>query len=185
MTPHFSLINMLAGVALIAAPAWPGHDARFIWNATGSVPLGLYRIESADRIDVTDLAVIVPPDDVADFLAERGYLPRGVPLIKRVLALPDTTVCRTGTTITAYDHAYGEARDRDSLGRDLPDWQGCHVIADGDLFLMNWDAADSFDGRYFGPIPASTVIGRAIPIWTPGDPAPVADDFREPVPDEP
>ncbi|MBT2842902.1 S26 family signal peptidase, partial [Staphylococcus coagulans] len=22
------------------------------------------------------------------------------------------------------------------------------------------------DGRYFGPIPASSVIGRAVPLWT-------------------
>ena len=25
---------------------------------------------------------------------------------------------------------------------------------------------DSLDGRYFGPIPASSVIGRALPLWT-------------------
>jgi type IV secretory pathway protease TraF len=30
---------------------------------------------------------------------------------------------------------------------------------------MNWQSADSLDGRYFGPIPASAVIGRAHPVW--------------------
>ena len=101
MTARVTLLAMLAGTALITVPICTGHDARWIWNASASVPLGLYRIEPADRIDATDLVVVMPPDELADFLAERGYLPRGVPLIKRVLALPDTSVCRTGTTITA------------------------------------------------------------------------------------
>ena len=52
------------------------------------------------------------------------------------------------------------------MGRDLPVWQGCRVIGDGEIFLMNWEVGDSLDGRYFGPIPASSVIGRALPLWT-------------------
>ena len=32
--------------------------------------------------------------------------------------------------------------------------------------MLNPDHADSMDGRYFGPLPASTVLGRAIPILT-------------------
>ncbi len=31
---------------------------------------------------------------------------------------------------------------------------------------MNWDEADSLDGRYFGPLPRSAVVARAVPIWT-------------------
>jgi type IV secretory pathway protease TraF len=48
----------------------------------------------------------------------------------------------------------------------LPVWQGCDVVEDGKLFLMNWQAADSFDGRYFGMTPATAVIGRVLPVWT-------------------
>jgi hypothetical protein len=31
---------------------------------------------------------------------------------------------------------------------------------------MNWDAPDSLDGRYFGPLPASSIVARALPLWT-------------------
>jgi type IV secretory pathway protease TraF len=31
---------------------------------------------------------------------------------------------------------------------------------------MNWQSADSLDSRYFGPLPTSAVIGRAVPVWT-------------------
>ena len=52
------------------------------------------------------------------------------------------------------------------MGRPLPVWRGCRRIAHGELFLMNFDVPDSLDGRYFGPLPASTVIGRAVPLYT-------------------
>ncbi|PZQ20169.1 MAG: conjugal transfer protein, partial [Sphingopyxis macrogoltabida] len=32
--------------------------------------------------------------------------------------------------------------------------------------LLNPDHPDSLDGRYFGPLRASAVLGRAIPILT-------------------
>ena len=76
------------------------------------------------------------------------------------------TVCRQGLTIIAYDQAYGAARERDRLGRPLPEWQGCRIIAGSEVFLMNWEAEDSFDGRYFGPLPVISVTARIIPIWT-------------------
>jgi type IV secretory pathway protease TraF len=60
----------------------------------------------------------------------------------------------------------GHARERDGLGRPLPAWHGCRVIADRDVFVMNLQSPDSLDGRYLGPLPASAVIGKAVPIWT-------------------
>ena len=182
---RMTVLAMLAGTALVVAPAWSRPDIRIIWNASASVPVGLYRIVAADRLDVTDLAVVMPPDELAGFLAMRGYLPHGLPLIKRVLALSGTEVCRSGTTITAYGMTYGQARQRDGQGRPLPVWQGCRTLRDGEAFFMNWDSPDSFDSRYFGPLPLSSVIGRAVPVWTADDPDPVADSFREPVSDEP
>ncbi|RVA02060.1 S26 family signal peptidase, partial [Mesorhizobium sp. M7A.F.Ca.US.001.02.1.1] len=49
---------------------------------------------------------------------------------------------------------------------------GCRVISDGEVFLMNRDAADSFDGRYFGPLPLTSVIGRAVPVLVTGRTSP-------------
>jgi Signal peptidase, peptidase S26 len=63
-------------------------------------------------------------------------------------------------------HSLGEALDRDSRGRALHTWNGCRVLAAGEVFLMDWPSEDSFDGRYFGPLPASTIVARADPLWT-------------------
>ncbi|WP_437405478.1 hypothetical protein [Sinorhizobium meliloti] len=61
---------------------------KFVWNASASAPIGLYRIEPVEQLNVTDLAVVIPPDALAGFLDKRGYLPKGVPLLKRVRSLP-------------------------------------------------------------------------------------------------
>jgi conjugative transfer signal peptidase TraF len=150
---------------------WPVENSSpsYIWNASESVPIGLYRLQAARRLDVAELVAVRPPEPLTTFLDLNGYLPNGLPMLKRVLALPGQTVCRTGLTIVVDNIEIGQARDRDGRGRPLPVWQGCHILAAGEIFLMNWQSADSFDGRYFGPIPASAVIGQAIPVWTDGD----------------
>jgi conjugative transfer signal peptidase TraF len=138
----------------------------YIWNASNSVPIGLYRVQYAARLTATELVAVQPPDLLATFLDLNDYLPIGAPMLKRVLALPGQTVCRNGSKISVDGVDVGEARDRDGRNRPLPVWQGCRVIADGDVFVMNWQSADSLDSRYFGPLPASAVIGRAVPVWT-------------------
>lgn len=146
-----------------------GVSPLYIWNASESVPVGLYRVRPTERLRVTELVAVQPPEPLASFLDLNGYLPIGVPMLKRILALPGQTVCRTGLTIAVDNIEIGQARDRDGRGRPLPVWRGCHVIATGEIFVMNWQSDDSLDGRYFGPIPASAVIGEAFPVWTDGE----------------
>jgi len=139
---------------------------KLIWNASASVPLGLYSIEPAQHLEVTDLLAVNTPEPLASFMAERRYLPRGVPLMKRVAGLPGQRVCRNGAQITVDGIDMGEALARDRAGRVLPSWHGCRRISDDEVFLMNWAAPDSMDGRYFGPLATTSIIGRAIPLWT-------------------
>jgi type IV secretory pathway protease TraF len=87
-------------------------------------------------------------------------------MLKRVLALPGQTVCRKGSTISVDAIDMGEALSRDSGGRPLPVWQGCRVVVDGEVFLMNWQSVESLDGRYFGVLPTAAIIGQAAPLWT-------------------
>ena len=151
------------GIAATSAADWP---VKLIWNATASAPIGFYTVEPAERIEVPELVAVMPPEPLAAFMVERGYVGRGVPLLKRVVGLPGQRVCRNGRAITVNGVEMAEALQRDRIGRELPVWQGCRIIGDGEIFLMNWQVRDSLDGRYFGPIPASSVIGRALPLWT-------------------
>jgi conjugative transfer signal peptidase TraF len=159
------LVCALGGAGVLALTCGQDHTPLYMWNASASVPLGLYSLHPSKVRYVGELVAVLSPDPVASFLADGSYLPRGVPMLKHVLALPGQTVCRAGLSIFVDAVAVGDARERDSRGQPLPVWQGCRLIADGELFLMNWRSADSFDGRYFGPIESSAVIARAQPIW--------------------
>lgn len=154
---------MTLGLAIAAFVEFP---KKLIWNASASTPIGLYSIVPAAPFEITDLVAVRAPEPLAAFMVERGYIGRGVPLMKRVAGVPGQQVCRRDLAITVDGVPMGNALDRDHLGRSLPVWQGCRRIAEGELFLMNWSVRDSLDGRYFGPLPTSTVIGRATPLWT-------------------
>jgi len=154
-------VTMAIGVSALVHPA-----PKLIWNASASVPIGLYRVRPVGRLHAGELVVVRPPTPLANFLAERGYLPKSAPLLKHILALPGRTVCRSGRTITVDATVMGEALQHDRRSRDLPVWQGCRVLAEGEVFLMNRQAEDSLDGRYFGPLPATSIVGEAVPLWT-------------------
>jgi len=166
MNPRCGTIFTTFGAAILLLSTIGGAPPRYIWNASHSVPIGLYRVQPVSKLAVTELVAIQPPDLLATFLDLNGYLPLGVPMLKRVLALPGQTVCRRGLAIAVDGIDVGQARERDGRGHPLPVWDGCRAIADGDVFVMNCQSADSLDGRYFGPLPASAVIGRAVPVLT-------------------
>jgi conjugative transfer signal peptidase TraF len=161
-----TLLTMICAASVVIITIGPKPAPSLVWNASESVPIGLYRVQPDGKLTVTDLVVAMPPEPLATFLAEGGYLPRGLPLIKRVLALPGQTVCREGLAIMVDGIEMAMARERDSRGRPLPVWQHCRVVAHGEVFLMNWDEPSSLDGRYFGALAASSIIGRAEPLWT-------------------
>ena len=166
MTRAGLILVMALGTMGIGYPALTPMPIKLLWNASASAPIGLYTIDFDGPFDVTDLVVVDAPEPLAAFMAEHGYLPKGVPLLKRVLGVSRQTVCRSNLTITVDGVEMGEALERDRVGRSMPVWQGCRTVAHGELFLMNSGVRDSFDGRYFGPLPAAVVIGRAIPLWT-------------------
>jgi conjugative transfer signal peptidase TraF len=156
---------MLFGVSMIAFSSAAHPKPCLLWNASASVPIGLYAIHPNGKLTAGELLVIRPPAALAQFMAARRYLALGVPLIKHVAALPGQIVCRSGRVITVNGSAKAEALDRDTRGRKLPVWQGCRTIQLHEVFLMNASIPDSFDGRYFGQVPDKTIIGSATPLW--------------------
>lgn len=153
----------------VCYPGLTPMPIKFIWNVSASAPIGFYTIDFDGPFEVTDLVAVDAPEPLSTFLAERGYLPTGVPLLKRILAVSGQTVCRINLTITVDHVEVGAALERDRAGRDLPVWQGCRRIQIGEVFLMNWEVRDSLDGRYFGLTSTDQIIGRAVPLWTDED----------------
>ena len=110
MTTYFALLGFAIAAIFPLSP-------RFIWNASASVPIGLYAIHPSGALRVTELVVVRPPAALASFLDERRYLPKGVPMLKRVLALPGQTVCRTDwSEVFPFGAPYHGRRRRHGLG---------------------------------------------------------------------
>jgi len=154
-----------AGSACLAATIPVSPAPRFVWNASASAPLGLYRVRPGAAATVGDTVVAWLPPSARALAAGRRYLPSNVPLIKRVAAGPGDTVCASGSILIVNGQQLARRRDSDSLGRAMPWWHGCRQLRTDELFLLMSSRPDSFDGRYFGPSSAKDVIGRATLLW--------------------
>jgi conjugative transfer signal peptidase TraF len=135
-----------------------------VWNVTHSAPIGLYRRVFAD-VGSGAWVLVRAPRAAADLASSRGYLPRSVPMVKRIAASSGDKVCRAGQSVTINGHAAAQALWRDSLGRALPVWTGCVDLKPDQIFLITTPPT-SFDSRYFGPVPTGNVIERIAPLWT-------------------
>ena len=166
MTRFGFVITTCAATLFVALTSFLHPAPKLLWNASASVPIGLYAVRRGFPLHIGELVVVMPPRALAQFFAARRYLPLGVPLVKHVLALHGQTVCRNHRAITVDGAVMGEALERDRFGRALPDWQGCRALAPREMFVMNTAPPDSLDGRYFGPLPITTIVGQADPIWT-------------------
>lgn len=171
-----TLLMCAAGVALVLLSSGRGCGGTrpaLVWNATASVPVGLYRVlPLAGDPRVGDLVLARVPDALATLLAERGYLPFGVPLLKRVAAVAGQRVCERAGVVSIGGRVVATALANDGRGRPLPRLEGCSVLGRGEVFLLNAGVPASLDGRYFGSTPVASIIGRAVPLWTRRDCAP-------------
>ncbi len=160
-----SLAILAFGIGLLALPLAVRMPTRLIWNASASVPIGLYAISPVAPLRVGDLVSVAPPATLERLLIERGYLGAGVPMLKHIAALGGDTVCRRGRTVSVDGVPVAKALRTDRLGRPLPAWRGCVLIAREQIFLLNPAEPSSFDGRYFGPLPIGTIAGRARSVF--------------------
>lgn len=151
-------------IALLVIVVTHHHDPVLIWNASSSVPMGLYRVVHRP-VTRGQLAVLELPSAVATFARARGYLPTGVYLLKPIVAIAGDRVCRVIDVVTLNGRVVAVAHLKDGAGRTLPRWQGCRGLAHNEIFVLA-GRPGSFDGRYFGPLTVDMIVGRAEALWT-------------------
>lgn len=155
-----------AALAALLLPAVHRPELRLVWNASASVPLGLYRIEPGARPRVGDLVAVRPSPALGGFMAERRYVEANALLVKPLAATTGATVCRLAMRVTINGRGVATALPRDRFARPLPRWSGCQRLGPNQVFLIAPGTASSFDSRYFGAVHATRIVGRAIPLWT-------------------
>ena len=163
-------LSMLAGsvaVTLLSLSAALHPVPRLIWNASASASIGLYWVNPSGATRRGDLVLATPPDAARRLAAERGYLPAGVPLVKRVAAIAGDLVCVDSGEVRIAGHHVARTLSADREDRPLRSWDGCRSLANGEVFLLMADVPDSFDSRYFGPVERGHIVGRLVPLWIP------------------
>jgi len=161
------------GLAALCAPVVAPISARdrvfVVYNPTDSVPRGWYRVGRIDGVaslHVGSTVLARLPAEVAAFASERGYLPRNVPILKRIDAIAPQLVCVREQAVHVDGAVVATTRTSDGAHRPMQAWTQCRPLTDGELFLLSRTNPASFDSRYFGPIAASAVLGIARPLWT-------------------
>ena len=135
-----------------------------LWNASPSVRIGLYRVESKTALHKGDMVVAWAPDQARRLAAERNYFPAPIPIVKVIAAAARDRVCAKRAAISINGRQMALRLASDPAGRTLPWWTGCHTLGRHEYFLLA-PAARSFDGRYFGISDDKAIVGRAVLLW--------------------
>lgn len=160
------LVATAAGLVLMLLAAIERRP-RLVWNASASMPVGLYALVPSQALARGDLVLAQLPDRLSRFAAARHYLPAGLPLIKRIAALPGDWACGADAGQLVFGaglEAVARLR-QDRRGRPLPVWTACRRLRDDEFLLLGTADPASFDSRYFGPLPRAAVTGRLLPLW--------------------
>lgn len=153
--------GLAAATALVAVVAFEPLP-RLIWNASESVPKGLYIVRRvAPRLG--EIAVLKLPDWAALLADQRRYLPRKAWLLKPVNAVGGSIVCRFGRYVFVDGRLAAKVLFADKSELPMPVWRGCRALKTADYFLLSKHAG-SFDSRYFGPVDGELIIGKAHPL---------------------
>jgi len=190
------LVARIMGTALDADRAVPGRLARQRWplyigltsiacvaaglrlgvglNVSRSAPRGIYRTV-ADPPARGALVVACLPTAVGAFGRARGYLrpgdcPGGAqPVLKRIGAVAGDRVelGQDTVTVSGVRLLTRPLEALDSAGRLLPHAAlGAQIAAPGEVWLFGRSPGRSWDSRYFGPVPATSLRGVVRPLLT-------------------
>ncbi|XUX13760.1 conjugative transfer signal peptidase TraF (plasmid) [Aminobacter sp. BA135] len=171
---HWRIVGVLgiaaAGATILAMIGWIGG---YRLNLTSSAAIGLWRIEPTEHsVAVGDTVFICPPATYMFMQAfGRGYLRSGLcpgglaPLLKTIVAVAGQRVwIGDDVSIDGRPLAASRIHHRDGQGRVIVPFSG-GTVPPGYLFLHS-SSESSYDSRYFGPIPATGLLGRARPVFT-------------------
>jgi len=160
---------------LLTCVAFVSGIAGYRINLTPSMPLGVWKESRAIDRGSYIAACLAPDSGAAQLAVERGYLPAGqcpgglAPLLKQIVAIPGDTVTLTDVQVWINDVLLSGSRalSEDSAGRPLvPFPRGTYRVPPGEYWLFATNLPQSFDSRYFGPVPESSILTSLVPVIT-------------------
>jgi len=161
---------------LLASPFFLGLIAGWVFgirlNLTPSLPLGFYITSHSPSANLIEFC----PQGAAAFISlSRQYRTAGAcpdggaPLLKHAVAISgdQIQVSADGIRVNGQLLPNSAGRFRDHLQRPLDPWPyGTYKVEPGTVWVISSFNSYSFDSRYYGAIPASSIRHHLRPLWT-------------------
>ena len=164
-------LGCLAGVAGV----WLLCAVGLRVNGTDSEPIGIYWAVLKAPAKGDFVFVLPPASSIFKLAKERGYLAAGPSpagtcgLIKQVAALAGdrVTIDQEGVWVNGVALKNSAPRAADDAGRPLRAYElGDYALGSEEVLLMSDYNPASFDGRYFGPLPRTTIQSVIVSVMT-------------------
>lgn len=172
-----AIFASLAVATVMVAIVFECFDLRLAFTDS-STPAGIYQMRPAIRLSRGELVAACLPSDIARFAIARGYLSvssfsdcpeHAAPIGKLLLALPgdEVEIKPDFVAINRQRFAHSATASRDSRGRNLPHVPaGEYRVPPGSIWLFGFNDSRSFDSRYYGAVPLSSIQSAAVPLLT-------------------
>ena len=152
----FAFISF-SGYVLIKIGGWR-------YNTSDSMKTGFYRVHKDIPIKLGATVEVCLPNNVAKMAYLRGYLKTGScadgiePLVKKIIAVPNDIVSVDSHGMTVNGMFYAAPQHKaDSKGRVLVPFHLNNKKIDGYLLYGANDPDKSWDSRYYGIVPKSSI----------------------------
>jgi len=165
----------LLAISAVSATVWLCAAIPVRINWTRSAPIGLYSTHQPDAVTRNDWVAVCLQDAIAALGRARGYVSAGTcpsgttPILKQVVAVAgdEVELQRDGLAVNGEIVDRSQRHSVDSLGRPLEPFPfGRHIVRDGEVWVLGIHRERSWDSRYFGPVPRSSIVGIARPLLT-------------------
>lgn len=144
-------------------------------NLTGSMPRGIYLLDSPRIVHRGDLVMLCLPSSLSSFALQRGYLRAGdckngaQPVIKKVAAQSGDNVLLLldQVKINGATLPHSVTLPADQQHHFLPAAaRGVYLIGQNQVWLYGTSSALSWDSRYFGVINTRQITHIVKPLFT-------------------
>jgi conjugative transfer signal peptidase TraF len=162
--------------SMLASPFFLGLIAGWIFgvrvNLTPSLPRGFYIISNSPSASLVEFC---PQGAAASISLSRQYRTAGAcpdggaPLLKPAVAFPgdQVQVSADGIRVNGALLPNSAGRFRDHLQRPLDPWPyGTYKVEPGTVWVISSFNSYSFDSRYYGAVPESSIRHHLRPLWT-------------------
>lgn len=130
------------------------------YSVSRSVPKNIYLVMPSREFKRGDLVQFIPPEPFKKFLLTKHWLPQSGLMLKYVYAVPGDFVCNENHVVMVNKRKVGPVYTFYNKKNKLPQTKFCGKLTDNQYLLMSTCVKRSYDGRYFGPVRKTNIVGK-------------------------